>query len=80
MVEIKVGVVDARVSHRIESLFVRLFNRFFVAGLIDKIDEVLIAVERDLLAKVTRQRFRLRIISVVSEHDSERGGRDKQLR
>ena len=59
VVEVEVGVVDSGVPHRIESLLVRLLDRFLVTRFVDQIDEVLISVERDLLAEVTRQRLGL---------------------
>lgn len=66
VVKVKVGVVNARVAHRLNGTFVGLLHGLLVTLLVDEVDEVLVSVDGDLLIKVTLERFGLRNESRVS--------------
>lgn len=60
LVEVKVRVPHVRVPERVEGALVRLLDGALVPTAVDQVDEVLRAVERDLLREVAREGLCLR--------------------
>ena len=59
LVEVEVRVAHVRVGHGVERALVRLLDRLLVPVRVDEVDEVLRAIERDLLREVARERLGL---------------------